>query len=213
MKEIKASGFYWKLCNEFNINLKSFRVIKNKNMSLFRKIINYPWNYVRECKETQIITLLEDKGSFKGILEFLKEKKEKNIKDFENYYEGGKGNLIEDISELTKYSKDDFYEFLIKAHVLDSLKLNNFKILREHNLLNIYKDFDTYFRGEIIQIHQIKNHKVIETVETVESENKNQFYSALNASTVYESLEKCLVIECIFKGTYSDTLFLLLDNI
>lgn len=160
------------------------------------------------------------------LLTFLKEERERMKKgvvmrsdDFGHYY--GK-TLIEDIEELVKTVEDTRTEktvFPTKEIVGQALYLaiknnfmfrdfnfKNYEFLRRNNLVNLISDFNTNFRGDIVELHESYNgkYKVIETLGTRKGEvGETKFYIVQKHKSGENYLDNCVY------RSYEDAFFAL----
>jgi hypothetical protein len=166
---------------------------------LISQLFDKKWNYAWGNADNHLIGLYYSLGGFEGLLELLVSKKEK-MKDYSS-------DLISTLEQLilNDVTDEDFEQYITKN--ID-YHYTNFNKLKEFGMLNLYKEFDSNFRGNIVQFHKISHYGFIETFKT------KPLYYPVNEKLgdCFETLDKVL-LHVLFKGQYQNSLDVLYQSV
>jgi len=174
-----------------------------KKQEIFQAIFNSKWNSTG-TQDKKIIYLFIVKGGFEGLYNFIISEKARMKRDFSVYYSEDLEETLETAKE--SLNDEDFEKYILTSH-LDFHKGNYLK-LKEIGLLKYFGDFDANFRGQVKQLHQIGDYKILESERRDEG---SRFYVLGDFTTCYLKLEEAL-LATVFKGKYFSALCALFES-
>lgn len=151
-----------------------------KMFELTNKVLLGKWNSTSKTHTATTILnhLGPKKDGVQSLVKMIEERKAKMDKyAFQTYY----GTTLEDLQALIKAVEDTrnentiqstdlivgefLYSGIRNSIVFSELRWENYDFLKKEKLSSIFGHFDTYFRGDVVQIHRIKNeaYLIVET--------------------------------------------------
>lgn len=156
-----------------------------------------------ESKITLILKYYFINHNFNDLFQFLSEEKLRMGNTHFHLYYGS--TVLEDVDFFCEHSNNDNgIQYIIKnmkSKHYSRFNWDNFEILLKENLLTILDSFETYFRGNIKQIHRIYNDKYViiesERIDKISKELETTFYILENNKTnikieCYDNFERAL---------------------
>ena len=182
--------------------------------SLVNSLLHFKYNYSGRDTVNVILQRLNENKSedftLNKFLEFFKNEKERidtnGCYKYLNYYSTEIIPTIERLIELN--STHQCVEDILVSQ-LDKIQLNNYDKLKEKGLINLYNDFDSDFRGKIVEIYLIKDYYVIESKDCKTGEFK--YYNNKTTTMVWKSFEMA-ISAAIFDDNYTSVLMKLLEK-
>jgi hypothetical protein len=169
---------------------------ESKLYDIASKMVKHSWNRTNaNAKIALILSIIESREGTVGLQKFLQNAKEKaNDYTWSNYY----GALEPLVNEFLSSGYDEHirYDVMLSALHAESKDFNwhNATMLIRERLLNNIADFDNDFRGNIVHVHRVGKHDIVETETKDENSVKCYcYYPLCHVSRQFNKLEHALL--------------------
>jgi hypothetical protein len=150
---------------------------------LAEKIVAFSWNKTNDDSKIAFILKVLHKEGTEGLYKITKSKPIYDIiKPF-----------LKEFFELEKI--ESFRLYIIKDALRaasDTFNWHNYDALSQNGLFNYISDFDNNFRGDIIQIHKVGNHTIIETLNPFMRKGA-AYYTVPSVNRQFSKLEHAML--------------------